>query len=1035
MKRQAKCFLLMAVFFLVGLPTAFAQQLKVTGHVTDESGEAVIGATVLEKGTTNGTITDAKGDYVITAKSGATLVFSYIGYIPQEKEVTGNVLNIKMEASAKAIDEVIVVGYGVQKKSSVTGAISSIKASDMENRTITSPTQALQGKTAGVQAITSSSAPGSTPAIRVRGYSSNNDMSPLFVVDGIRLSSIAGIDPNDIESMEVLKDAASAAIYGAQAGNGVILITTKRGQKGESGHGQITYDYQLTNQRLGDMPTLLNASQYLQYESEKSSMTLANYTAYAKTLGWDGTTDTNWADVTFENSLMQKHNLALQGANNDGSYYLSLTYLTNNGIVVGDKDFYERLTATVNADYKIKPWLKVGTNNQVEKYETKSVAAGGTGYGNIIAGVLQLDPLTAATYTADNLTPEMKGALANGNTLLQDENGNYYGVSSFYPSEQYNPLVKINNTTGKTFGWNVTGSIYGDLKPMKDLTITSRLGYRLSSYYSPNYNHKFYGAATQSNTRISISSTTGMTTYYQWENFANYMKTINEVHEISAMAGMSFSKNIYQYDNAGLADSKGDAVAIDDVYGFGDIDNGLSTVDTKTVGGGESVSAQTSYFGRLGYTYDGKYMIQGSLRADAYDLSKLPLTNRWGYFPAVSAGWDITKESFMESTANWLSSLKLRASWGQNGSVAALSGYQYSTDMKTGDPVAFGTNTSYTIVNSAYPSTMGNDELSWETSEQLDYGIDARFLNDRLSLNVDYFDKKTKDLLVTGITASLVAGGTASPMNAGNVSNKGVELELGWKDNVGDLKYSIKGNIATLTNEVTYLHPSITRLTGTSVYNKTLTCFEKGKPVWYFYGYKFDYIDANGDAVYKDVNGDEAIDENDKTNIGDAIPDYTYGVTLNAAYKGFDLTVFGTGSQGNQIYQALARSDGQSTYNVVKSVWYDNRWIAGADNTKATVPSASSDVSNYICSDAMVFDGSFFKIKQIQLGYSLPKNLLKAISFSNCRLYCSLDDFFTFTKYPGMDPEVAASSGSGMGIDLGSYPASKKVVFGVNLSF
>lgn len=619
------CMILMSVL------TMLAQgQMTVTGTVTDEEGEPIIGASVRLKDSATGVSTNLDGQYAIQAGMGKALVFSYVGCKTHEVKVTGSVIDVVLKADNQILDEVVVVGYGVQKKSNVTGAISQVKAEDMQNRTISNAQQALQGKTAGVQVVQTSGAPGSAPAVRVRGYSSNVDMAPLYVVDGVRLSSISGIDPNDIESMEVLKDAASAAIYGAQAGNGVVLITTKHGEKGNTGYGKITYDFQYAWESLKRMPKLLNSEQYIQYELEGH---LINSLSEVYQKGWDGLTNTKWSDVAFNTGHLQKHNLAFSGANDRGSYYLSLTYLDNNGIVRGDKDTYERMTTAINGDYNIKPWLKVGTNNQIEYYESKSVATSGT-YGNLIGSVMQLDPLTKPFYAADELTPKMQELLAQGRKIMTTPDGLYYGLSSFYDAEQVHPFVLRDRSTGKNTGFNVTGSIFGDLKPFSFLTITSRFGYRLSSYHQPSYNHVYYGSTTVSNNYVGISATTGNSIYYQWENFANFNKTFAGKHDVSAMIGMSFSKSTANSTSGEFAGNStvGDAVQKDDPYGFGDLDYGLADAD-KSVRGGSSKATQTSYFGRVGYVYDGKYMAQASMRADAYDLSKLPKSNRWGYFP------------------------------------------------------------------------------------------------------------------------------------------------------------------------------------------------------------------------------------------------------------------------------------------------------------------------------------------------------------------------------------------------------------------
>ena len=1010
------------VLLIVSSSTAIAQELmKVTGLVVDQNAEPLIGVTVKVKGDAkSGTVTGLDGDFSIMVQKGKTLVFSYLGYQTKEVAAITSKLKINMKEDNKMLDDVVVVGYGVQKKSSVTGAISQVKKEDIENRTITNAKAALQGKTAGVQVISSSSAPGSSPTIRIRGYSSNISSDPLYVVDGVRLGDISGLDPNDIASMEVLKDAASAAIYGAEAGNGVVLITTK---KGAVGSGRITYDFQYTTESLAKMPKLMNAEEYIQYMKEGKTFT-EDYLLK----NWDGKTNTSWVDAIYGKGHMQKHNIGFNGGNQNGNYYLSLTYLDNNGMVKGDNDVYRRMTATINAEYQIKPWLKVGTTNQIEKYNVRSVSESNE-YGGMLTAVLQMDPLTPVTYAPDNLPAHMAKALADGRHLLTDANGNYYGVSAFYAGEQYNPFIMRDNNVSRNSGFNVNGSIYADFKPFKGFVFTSRLGYRLSGARSSSTSLPFYGNVTQSRNFVDYSAQSNTSIYYQWENFANYMKKFGE-HTINAMAGISFQESTYDYVSGQLAANKEDAVKKNNPLFF--FLNYASASATKGVAGEKTRSAKYSYFGRLSYDYMNRYYLQASLRADAADLSKLPSTNRWGYFPAVSAGWTISEEKFFAPLRDVVTSLKLRASWGQNGSLAALGGYQYSTDMVQSGiyPLVGGNN--YTQV--VRPSTLGNDELKWETSEQTNFGIDGLLFKGRMNFSIDYFTKKTKDLLVNGTTPSLVIGGTTSPINAGNVSNKGFEFELGWRDNIGDFSYGIRGNLATLKNEVTYLDPSLTRLPGSTFHTYTITYFEQGYPVYYFRGYKFTGVDPEtGNPQFADLDNSGDISDGDLTDIGNAIPNFTYGITLTAAYKGFDFTLFGSGASGNKIFNCINRPDYQMV-NKLKEVFYDNRWTP--ENPNGTKPRAGADnMDKYACSSAMVYDGSYFKIKQIQLGYNLPKNLLKKVAINSLRLYVSLDDFFTITKYPGFDPEASANATSGMGIDKGAYPMAKKVVMGFNLEF
>ncbi len=1011
---------LLVLMFTTALMSFGQAMVKVTGKVTDDSGEGLIGVSITAKGTNHGVTTDIDGNYLIETMTGTTLVYSYVGYAPAERLVEkAGVIDVTLRESTTELSDVVVVGYGVQKKSSVTGAISQIKPEDIQNRTIVNAQSALMGKTAGVQVVTTSNAPGSSPTIRVRGYSSNVSSDPLYVVDGVRLSDISGIDPNDIASIEVLKDAASAAIYGAEAGNGVVLITTKRGS---AGNGKISYDFQYAWERPAKVPKMLNAEQYIQYMSEGNTFT-KDYLLK----NWDGVTNTSWIDEAFETGHMQRHNISFTNGNERGNYYLSLSYLHNNGIVGGDKDKYERLTAAINAEYDIKTWLKVGTTNQIEKYNVSQVSSNNE-YGSLITSTLLLDPLTPFVYAPDQLPLHMINAQQQGRHLLTDSDGNYYSVSKFLNAENYHPYVMRDNGVSRNGGFNITGSIFADFKPFAGFTFTSRLGYRLSSGHQSNVSLPFYGNATQSGDYVGMNAQNQQSVYWQWENFANYIKQFG-ANTINAMVGMSYQETVSSYTYGSLTGQNEDALKKNDPL-FWYLNYGNASA-TKGVAGEKTRNSKMSYFGRVSYEYDNRYHLQASLRADAADLSKLPLENRWGYFPAVSAGWTISNESFFENARRFADNVKLRASWGQNGSLAALGGYPYSTDMTLGGIYPLVPGNNYTT--SAYPSTMGNNKLKWETSEQFDIGLDMRFLRNRLGFSIDWYTKKTKDLLVNGTIPSLIIGGTTSPMNAGNVSNKGCEIELSWRDAVGDFRYSATLNLSTLKNEVTYLDPSINRIAGTNFHTSTITYFEKGYPVYYFRGYQFDGLDNEGNPKFKDLDGSGDLNDGDIAYIGDAIPDVTYGITLNVGWKGLDLTVFGTGAAGNKVFNCINRADYPQS-NKLKEVFFDNRWTA--DNPGGTVPRAgAANMDKYQISDALVYDGSFFKIKQIQLGYMLPQKWISKLYVSNMRIYASLDDFFCFTKYPGFDPEVAVNATSGMGIDKGSYPSAKKVVLGFNITF
>ena len=1037
----------LALSLLVGVSLSAQQKVTISGVVTDDQNEPMIAAGVVQKGTTNGTVTDVDGNFTLTVPAGSVIEFSSVGYVSQEYVAAKTeTITIKMLTDTQMIEETVVVGYGVQRKSDVTGSISQVKTEDIQNRTITTPEQALQGKTAGVQLVNSSARPGANPEVRIRGVSSNGTGSssngPLYVVDGRITSSISGIDPNDIESMEVLKDGASAAIYGARAGNGVVLITTRKG----AGEGKITYSFQLSSQSLAKIPHMMNSEQFMQYYIEAGKFDMETFYR-----NWDMTTNTDWIDYSYENSLMHRHNLTFAAGNDRGSLYISGTYLNNNGMFVGNNDVYSRLTFMVNGSWKFKPWLDIQTNNQVEYYEAQSVSEG-SDYGSAVLAALTLDPLTPTVFNGTNVPDYVTAANTENLPYLTDENGNVYGISYFNQSENVNPRIMRDRAHTEYKGFNINGSTALNFRPWKELTITSRLGYRFSASDSYNYGHDYYVNGNASQNYISLSASNSNTIYYQWENFANWMHQFGK-HNVSAMVGMSYSQN----RSTSVSGSSSPGAGWTRVDDTGAVDRGVLQDNllfyylayttpnmTKMASGGQAAYSRTlSYFGRVGWSYLGRYNLQASLRADAADLSILPLNKRWGYFPAVSAGWTISDENFFSGIKNAVNYAKFRASWGQNGNTAGLGSYMYASTIGSTGYYPISSITPGQYITGYAPSYAGNDELKWETSEQLNFGLDLRFLNDRFTFTVDWFNKTTKDLIVSGITPSTVVGIAASPVNAGNVVNRGWEFEIRWRDQVGkDFTYGVSANLSTLHNEVTYIHESLSDgIDGATVRNYgTITRFEKGFPAWHFYGYKFAGIDsATGDALFYKLTQKNGVPTSettnlptdaDKTDLGSGIPKVNAGLTLNMAWKGIDLTVFATGAFGSKIFNALNVVDyarNRLTY------FTEDRWTP--THTNATMPAAgASNWTQFLTSDGVVFDGSYVKIKQIQLGYTFPQNLTRKIKIDNLRIYGSLDDYFTFTKYPGFDPEVTGS-GNGLGVDKGSYPTSKKLVFGINITF
>lgn len=922
------------------------------------------------------------------------------------------------------------------KKSDLTGSVASVKESDLKHRSTTDAAAALQGKAAGIQILNTSGKPGQGASIRVRGYSSNSEnIGPLLIVDGLQVSSIQYLDPSLIESMEILKDAASASIYGAEAGNGVVLITTKSGNK--KGRGTITYEAKFTSNSLGSVPSLLNASQFTDWmKMNLGAETVENdMKTYQTQFGWNPNTDTNWLDAYFENSWTVQHSLSFQGGNERGSYFANVNYVDQDGIVVGSKDSYRRLTAQINADYKIKDWLQIGTNTNIESWSSRGISE--QGYGSSFEMLLLIDPLTPLYWTSpDQMLPDyrniyndLQAGKGTNYTLYGDENG-YYATSYFNQRlAGGNPFSQRDRSEAKNSGVNVNGTAFLNIMPTKHLTFTSRLGYRIWYSNSSDWETPYYLNAQTKGENYKISGASNNGTYYQWENFANYNRTFAEKHALNVMAGMSFR----QSDTNGVnASASGPDIlnSYNSNFIYLNCVNGNKET-AKTIGGLPGKTTSMSYFGRLMYTYDDRYSIQGNFRADAFDSSKLSKDNRWGYFSSVSAGWTISNEKFFKNLFDNknFSFAKLRASWGQNGNVNVLGNYSYTAGIATnGQWYQYGTTNTPSY--GSMPNGLANPNLKWETSEQIDLGLDLRFLSNRLSVGIDWYTKTTKDLLVDA--PCMPESGVSSQMiNAGKVRNRGLEIEFSWRDQIGDFRYGISGNLATLSNKVTYLDPSITRIAGAGVNGSNLVTkcyFEQGMPVWYMRGYQYAGRAEDGAAQYYDKNGEITTtpSDEDMTNIGTGIPDVTYGITLNAEYKGFDLSVFGAGAAGNDIYYGMYRTG----YNNISSDIYD--MFKGSNMPDAQKVAGDQ---HFWSSSAMIFSGSYFKIKQIQLGYTVPKNLTKKIFIENLRAYVSLDDFFTFTNYPGLDPETCSMGTNGLGIDTGAYPNMRKVVLGVSVTF
>ncbi len=1043
LKKLMKAVFVSVIFTaLCGGTQALAQNRTVSGTVVDVGGQPVIGAAVTVVGNTKiGTATDLDGAFKLSIPAGANLFVESIGYKSQTITV-GNqtTFNIVLEEDTEMIEETVVVGYGVQRKSDLTGSVASVRETELANRSTSDAAAALQGKAAGVQVFNDSGAPGEGSSIRVRGISSNSSsgLGPLLIVDGLKVDKIDYLDPSMIESMEVLKDAASAAIYGAQAGNGVVLITTKNGAKNKDKDGNVFYNYKLTLTQLGHHAQVLNAEQYIDWQQQIGN--LPSTEDLLATGVWDGVTDTNWADVLYGTGITHSHTVGAQGGNDRGSYFLSLNYLDEDGMARGNTDTYKRFTAQVNADYKIKKWFTVGTNTSIERREQQKIGEHSEYAGSSagLLGTLVIDPLTPVYFKSyDDLNQGMKDAIDSGKQKVygpEDHPDWYYAVSKILEGDGINPLIYRDRNQKKEEGWQIRGTVYANITPFKGFVFTSRLGYRIKQSWSSNYEEPYYANAKSYSNVYEISATSSQSYYYQWENFANYNVTLGKKHAIGAMAGMSYT---YSDSRSVGASLKGD----DPLKGYAENfryltqDNGSG--EKSISGGAPSNSAQISYFGRLTYTFDNRYSLQTNFRADAFDSSKLSPKNRWGYFPSVSAGWTVSNEHFIKDniSRDILSFLKFRGSWGINGNISVLSGYPYSTSISyNSSRYQYGDDTTLSL--GSKPDGLANPDLTWETSVQTDVGMDLRLFNNRLTLGVDWYNKDTEGLLVN-ISPVAEVGIGSTTVNAGSVNNTGWEFELGWQDNIGDFHYSLNGNLSTLKNRVTYLEPSVGHQKGSSFGNmKFSTWFEEGYPVWYFRGYQYAGInEEDGKALYytaPDENGvvstTTAPVDADMGYMGSALPPLSFGLTLHMDWKGIDFTAFGTGAAGHQLMPCVYRVD-HSQINALQYFY---------EECGKSLPKLEKvwDQKEFWSSSAVVFKGDYFKIKQIQLGYTLPKKLTKKILIDSLRLYVSMDDWFVFTKYPGFDPETASTGSSqGMGLDKGSYPNAKKLLFGVNVSF
>ena len=1041
--------------------TAMAQEALVSGKVTDGSdGSPLPGVTVSIKGTTTGTITNIDGQYQINSKNGDVLVFSFIGMKTKEQPVTGAKLDAVMGAENKELEDVVVVGYGVQKKVLVTGANLNIKGDDIAKLAPNSPMDALKGISPGIKIQSSTGAPGAETKVIIRGIGTTGDSKPMYIVDGVAVGNIDALNPNDIASINVLKDAASAAIYGSRAANGVILVTTKRGVKGAA--PSVTYDGYYGVQNLAKTPKMLNAQEYMTIMDEAAVNDGKAREDWAAAVGntdlynsyMDGSNKgTNWVDeITNKNAIQQSHNVAINGGSENITYSAGASYFQQKSVVGGDLigaglDRYSVREATDFVLFKNDKfdYVKVGTSGTFTQTNNKQVAAGNI-YDNNFHDALGQTPLMPV-YSANSTDPNQ---FAQTNAYYQDYAN---PIGNMYYKRNFN----------KSVGNAIVASAYLELQPIKDLKIKSQYG--VDSYsgdtrnYTPTYS---LGKQRADMDVVQQSMYSGYNS--TWTTTAAYDFKVDNVHNFNVVIGNELFQN---KSNVSLDVTNKNSTFGDYQHAY--IDNVPNTqlgyISLKGFDSAAQGGAVLSYFGRLNYDYNNRYMISATMRADG--SSKFAKGNRWGYFPSVSAGWVLTSESFMADYKDIIDFGKIRASFGQVGNqsvtgfcdVANMAFSNGTTDdVKNGGYYYFGGDKTASVL-SAYPAIVPNKDLTWETSEQLDFGFDARFLASRLNLNFDWYKKTTKDWLVIAPSVS-AAGAPATWKNGGDVVNKGFEIALGWNDKVSDFTYGITGSMSYNQNEVTkiasadgIIHGSQSILAqGVSEIYRA----EVGKPIGYFWGFQTAGIiqndaeakannaqfskDANvgnfkpGDVKFVDQNGDGLINDQDKVEIGNPNPDFIVGLQLDLGYKNVYMNATFNGQFGGQNMRSYRSFTDRQKANYTTEVF--ERWHGeGTSNTMPSVTMAPNASTRYM-SDLYVQNSDFVRLNNLTLGYKFTNLVKKSHILKDARLYVQGQNLVTITKYSGLNPEVGyAPEKWASGVDLGLFPATRTFMLGCNLTF
>ena len=1019
-----------------------AQSITVRGLVKDDGGIPLPGASVVLKNTNTGVSTDFDGNFEISAPTDGVLVFSYIGYVPVEEAINGRTeINVTLVSDVNLLDEIVVVGYGTQKKSVVTGAISGVKESDLEDLPITRIEQSLQGRASGITIAANTGQPGASSTIRVRGITTLNNNEPLWVVDGVIVDAggIGYLNQSDIASIEVLKDAASAAIYGSRAAAGVILVTTKSGKSGKLSVNYSGYTGVSGPARKLD---LLNATEYASLRNEASvaaggSILFADPASYGK--------GTDWQELIFNKSAKREnHELSISGGNEKSTFYASFGYLDQEGIVVSDISHYIRKNFRLNSTHKINDYLRFG---QTFGYSNEKNAAidGNTFYGGPLSSAVNLDPITPAIETDPTA---LSGVPYVGDTgglrsdLILAPNGFPYGISTLVGQEMTNPLAFTQTRLGNhSWSDNFVGNAYFEVEPIKNLRVRSTFGGKLAYWGGQSFNPVAFLTSSFVTSQNSLSRNTNKGFGWNIENTASYTKEIGE-HDFTALLG----QGVY-VDNI----TEGQSITYNNIpvndYKLASFNFDIPTEQINASAYTGVIHKVTSLFARLNYAYMEKYLFTGIVRRDG--SSRFGSNNKYGVFPSFSLGWVANRENFWPEN-DIVNQLKIRGSYGVTGSDQ-IGDFRYLSTIGDGRNYAVGTTGSVTIGNS--PDAPANPDLKWEETSQTNVGFDATLFQG-FSVTFDWYLKKTTGIL-RDVPLPGYVGATGSPAgNVADMENRGIDLGLSYNKDFGDLGFSISGNMSTVENEVTFLGTGVDFLSGgTTVQASTfpITRTQVGQPVNSFYGFVTQGIFQSqaeveaytnsegvmmqpnakpGDFRWKDVDGDGVITDSDRDFLGSSIPKVTFGINLNLNYKNFDLLVFAQGAAGNKLFQALRRLDIGSANFQTSAL---GRWTGeGTSNSFPRLTTNDTNKNFTNPSDFYLEDGDYLRFKTIQFGYTFPQDVMNKVGVTKLRLYVTAENLITFTKYTGFDPEIG---GDVFGIDRGYYPQARTGMLGVNLQF